>query len=124
MEMYRQVGDLIMDSDGIAKKGVIIRLLALPEGISGTIKTLQFIKENISKNAYLSIMSQYYPTFRAYGYPEISRGISEEEYANVVDEARLLGLNDGWVQNTPKAFDRKFFGTNIEPSSESDKNVR
>ncbi|MCX5679673.1 MAG: radical SAM protein [Candidatus Omnitrophica bacterium] len=115
LEMYRQVGDLIVDTGGIARKGMIVRLLALPEGVSGTIKTLQFIKENISKKTYLSIMSQYYPTFKAYSYPEISRGIGKEEYANVVDEAHLLGLNDVWVQGTPKDFDQKFFGTNIKP---------
>ena len=122
LEMYDQVGNLILDSGGIAKKGVIIRLLAIPEGISGTIKTLQFIKENISKKTYLSIMSQYYPTFKAYSYPRISRPISKEEYANVVDEAHLLGLNNGWVQDSPKDFDRKFFGTNIAPGPEDNKN--
>ncbi len=121
LEMHRQVGDLIVDSDGVAKKGLIIRLLALPERISGTIKTLKFIKEFISKNTYLSIMSQYYPTFKAYSYPEISRGTSKEEYANVVDEAHLLGLNDGWVQEMPKDPDPKFFGTNIAPSPKDDK---
>ena len=122
MEMYRQAGDLIIDSNGIAKKGIIIRLLALPESISGTIKTLEFIKQNFSKKTYLSIMSQYYPTFKAYSYQEISRGISKEEYANVVDEAHLLGLNEGWVQELPKDFDPKFLGTNIAPNSEGIKN--
>ena len=118
LEMYKQVGDLIVDTYGIAKKGMIIRLLAIPEGVSGTIKTLQFIKGSVSKNAYLSIMSQYYPTFKAYTYPEISRGIGEEEYANVVDEAHIIGLNNGWVQGPPKGFDRKFLGTNIKSNLE------
>lgn len=115
LEMHRQTGDLVVGGDGIAKRGLIIRLLVLPKGVSGTIKTLQFINENISKNTYLSIMSQYYPTFKAYSYPEISSGLGSEEYANVVDEAQLLGLNKGWVQETPKNFAQKFFGTNITP---------
>lgn len=115
LKMHRQVGELIIDNDGVAKKGLIIRLLALPGGISGTVKTLQYIKENISKNTYLSIMSQYYPTFKAYNYPEISHGIDREEYANLVDEARIIGLNDGWVQELLKVSDSKFFGTNITP---------
>ncbi|MEI6862800.1 MAG: radical SAM protein [Candidatus Omnitrophota bacterium] len=121
LEMYRQVGDLSVDNNGIAKKGIIIRLLVLPKGISGTIKTLQFIKEKISKKTYLSIMSQYYPTFKAYNFSDISHGICREEYANVVDEARLLGLNDGWAQELPKDFDPKFLGTNIAPCEEGDK---
>lgn len=124
IEMHRQVGDLVIRKDGIAEKGLIIRLLALPEGVSGTIKTLQFIKENISENTYLSIMSQYYPTFKAYGFPEISRGIDRREYTNVVDEAHLLGLNNGWIQELPKDFDRKFFGTDITPNPENNNDGR
>ncbi len=116
LEMRRQVGDLTMDKDGIAVKGIIIRLLTLPKNISGTVNTLRFIKENISEKTYLSIMSQYYPTFKAYDHPEISRGVNKDEYANVVDEARLLGLNEGWIQKEPKTSDNKFFGTNINPS--------
>jgi len=123
-EMHRQVGDLIVDNYGIAKKGMIIRLLVLPKNISGTVKTLQFIKEAVSKSAYLSIMSQYYPTYKAYSYPDISRGTTTEEYANVVDEARLLGLNKGWVQEAPENFDQKFFGTNIKPNPENHKDGR
>lgn len=114
-EMQSQVGDLVVDKDGIARRGLLIRLLALPGGISGTVKTLKFIREHISKNAYLSIMSQYYPTFKAYDYSVLSRGVSAEEYNNVVDEARILGLNNGWIQDSPEPFDRKFFGTNIRP---------
>lgn len=115
LEMHRQVGDLIVDEDGIAKRGLIIRLLALPEGISGTKATLKFIKENISTNAYLSIMSQYYPTFKAYNYKEVSRGVTKEEYKNILDEAKELGLNNGWIQEEPVELDTRFFGTNIEP---------
>ena len=117
LEMYRQVGNLIVDNDGIAKRGLIIRLLALPRDVSGTIETLRFIKEEVSKDTYLSIMSQYYPTYKVYSYPEISHGINNDEYANVVDAARLLGLNKGWVQDAPKTFDEKFFGTNIKPNT-------
>jgi len=115
-EMQRQVGDLILDDEGIAKKGLIIRCLALPGGESGTIDSLRFIKESISKNAYLSIMSQYYPAFRAYNYKDISRGVTRDEYKNIVDEAKKLGLNNGWIQETPGGFDSRFFGTNINPN--------
>jgi len=114
-EMQRQAGDLQLDSEGIAVKGLIIRLLVLPGGISGTGASLKFIRESVSRNAYLSIMSQYYPTFKAYNYKEISRGITAGEYENIVDEARLLGLNNGWIQEAPEEFDPKFFGTNIPP---------
>lgn len=114
-EMHRQVGDLIVDEHGIAGRGLIVRLLAMPEGISGASQTLKFIRDEISKDAYLSLMSQYYPTFKAYNYKEISRGVTRSEYKNIVDEARKLGLNNGWVQEEPMEFDARFFGTNIEP---------
>ena len=113
-EMRRQVGDLVMDPAGIAIRGLLIRLLALPQGLSGTMDTLRFIRDHVGLSTYLSIMSQYYPTFKAYEYNEISRAVTPTEYKIIVDGARLLGLNNGWVQEDP-SFDPKFFGTNIDP---------
>ena len=116
-EMHRQVGDLVLDEAGVALSGLIIRLLVLPEDISGTRESLKFIKESISSNAYLSIMSQYYPTFKSYNYKELSQGVIPAEYQNVIDEARRLGLNNGWIQEIPDENDTKFFGTNIKPKT-------
>lgn len=114
-EMQSQVGDLVTGNDGAAKRGLIIRLLALPGKISGTEDTLKFIKDEISQSAYLSIMSQYYPTFKAGDYKELSRGVSRDEYKNVVDACRVLGLNNGWIQEMPSEPDDRFLGTNIKP---------
>ena len=114
-EMRSQVGDLVLDEDGAAKCGLIIRLLALPHNISGTPETMKFIKDEISPKTYLSVMSQYYPTFKASGYRELSSGISAEEYKNVVDACRLLGLNNGWIQEIPTGDDETFLGTRIKP---------
>lgn len=114
-EMYKQVGGLVLDEDGIAQKGLIVRLLALPNNISGIGATLKFIKESISPDTYLSIMSQYYPTFKAYSFNELSRGVKSEEYKNIIDEAHQLGLNKGWIQEMPGGLDEKFLGTNIKP---------
>jgi putative pyruvate formate lyase activating enzyme len=117
-EMYRQAGGLTLDENGIAVKGLIIRLLVLPDEISGTRQSLKFIRDHISKKTYLSIMSQYYPTFKAHNFKEISRRIERGEYNNVVDEAHSLGLNNGWVQEYEEKPDEKFLGTNIEPKKE------
>jgi putative pyruvate formate lyase activating enzyme len=116
IEMQRQVGDLTVDKSGIAQKGLIIRLLALPGDTSGIKESLKFVKDNIGANAYLSIMSQYYPTYKAYDYEEISRGVTRSEYKNIVDEAGLLGLNNGWVQEIPSQEEDRFFGTNMYPN--------
>jgi putative pyruvate formate lyase activating enzyme len=114
-EMYSQVANLAMDDEGVAKRGLIIRLLALPERISGTEESLKFIKNNISPDTYISVMSQYYPTFKAQDYKELSRPVYSIEYKNVVDACRLLGLNNGWIQEFPQGQDDKFLGTNIKP---------
>ncbi|MCX5678183.1 MAG: radical SAM protein [Candidatus Omnitrophica bacterium] len=113
-EMRRQVGDLEIDKNGIARRGLIIRLLALPNDVSGIEDTLRFAKKELGRNVYLSIMSQYYPTFKACGFSDISRGITPEEYKNVVDEAHLLELNNGWLQEAPANADPRFMGTNIK----------
>ncbi|MFC1577066.1 radical SAM protein [Candidatus Omnitrophota bacterium] len=114
-QMHSQVGDLSVDEKGIALKGLIIRLLALPHDISGTKKSLKFISEHVSKKAYLSIMSQYYPAYKARNLKELSGGVSAEEYSEVVDEARKLRLYNGWTQEGPMGLDERFFGPNIKP---------
>ena len=114
-EMNSQVGDLILDDDGVARRGLIVRLLVLPNDISGIKKTLKFIKEEIGGNTYLSVMGQYYPTFKAYSYKDISRAVSRDEYKNIVDEVKFLELNNGWIQEGLSGADTKFFGTKIKP---------
>jgi len=122
-EMYKQVGDLTLNEDGIARNGLIIRLLVLPNEVSGTKKSLKFIRDRISKNSYLSIMSQYYPTFKACNFKEISRRIEKSKYEIIVDEAFSLGLNSGWIQEYEKKADEKFLGTNIEPKTFEGENI-
>jgi putative pyruvate formate lyase activating enzyme len=107
-KMYDQVGDLIMEGD-IAKKGLIIRHLVLPNDISGTRETMKFISEEISKNTHISLMSQYYPVFQAEKNPDINRQITEKEYQYAIDAMAEFGLENGWVQESPSAKDRDIF---------------
>jgi putative pyruvate formate lyase activating enzyme len=97
-EMYRQVGDLVIDENGIAKRGLIIRHLILPNGLSGTEKIMKFLAEEISKDVSISLMSQYFPAFKATEHPEINRRITEEEYDEAYDIKMKYGLKNGWVQ--------------------------
>ncbi len=96
-EMHRQVGNLNMEN-GIAKKGVIVRLLVMPEDISGTTDTLRFLAKEVSKDIYISLMSQYFPAHKAFKYPPLDRGITKDEYQRVLLERERLGMNNGWVQ--------------------------
>ncbi len=94
-EMYRQVGDLIIGEDGLAKRGVLIRHLVLPNDVAGSKRVMEFIAGELSKDAWVNIMEQYYPTYRAWEYPEISRRITPEEYREVVEYAASLGIHRG-----------------------------
>lgn len=91
-EMQRQVGDLILDENGIALRGLLIRHLVMPSCGEDTKKVLMFIKEEISKNAFVNIMAQYRPCYRAENFPEIGRRITSEEYYSALEYARLIGL--------------------------------
>jgi putative pyruvate formate lyase activating enzyme len=97
-EMYRQVGNLSLDENGIAKRGLIIRHLILPCGLSGTERILKFLAEEISKDAYISLMSQYFPAFKANEFKELSRRITAEEYEEAYQIMQKYGLENGWVQ--------------------------
>jgi len=97
-EMYRQVGNLELDSEDIARKGLIIRHLVLPGGIAGSEESLPWLVKEISPRVAVSIMSQYHPAHRAYKYKELNRRVTPEEYAAVVRLAEKLGLDNGWVQ--------------------------
>ena len=84
-EMYRQVGTPEFDEKGMIKKGLIIRHLVLPNCLENTKQILKWINENIDSEVYISVMTQYFPTYRANEYPEINRKITEEEYKNIED---------------------------------------
>lgn len=91
-EMFRQVGDLVMSSRGIAERGLLVRHLVLPGGLAGSANILEFIAKEISRNTYLNIMDQYRPAYLAGRHSEINRRITSDEYQAVVGEALLLGL--------------------------------
>jgi putative pyruvate formate lyase activating enzyme len=97
-EMYRQVGNLKLDAQGIATRGLIIRHLILPGGLSGTEKIMKFLAEEISKDVYISLMSQYFPAYKAAEHKEVNRRITEEEYDDAYDIKMKYGLKNGWVQ--------------------------
>ena len=115
-EMQRQVGDLIISSklkikseklqlkiknfekvqkifpEGVALRGLLIRHLVLPNNLAGSKKIFEFIAKEISKNAYLHIMAQYWPAYKADQYPELARSITKEEYLQAIQWAKEAGL--------------------------------
>lgn len=91
-EMHRQVGDLVLDENGIALRGLLVRHLVMPNGIAGTGKVLAFLAEEISRETYLNLMDQYRPCYRADQYPEIDRAVTAAEYAAALEAAERVGL--------------------------------
>ena len=97
-EMQKQVGNPIFNEDGIIQKGVIIRHLILPSHILNTKKILKYIKENFDENTYISVMAQYFPTYKAKDDDKINRKISKKEYREVEEYLYLLNLKNGYIQ--------------------------
>jgi len=91
-EMYRQVGDLVVDERGIARRGLILRHLVLPNGVSGAKEVIRFVAEELSPTTYINLMDQYRPEHRAHEFPEISRRLKREEYQEALKWARHYGL--------------------------------
>ena len=98
LEMYNQVGNAIFDENGLIQKGVIIRHLVLPNHIQNTKNILKWISNNMSKDIYVSIMAQYFPTFKAKEDNLINRKLTKKEYKEVLNYLYSLDLANGYVQ--------------------------
>jgi putative pyruvate formate lyase activating enzyme len=94
-EMHRQVGDLEIDSRGVARRGLLIRHLVMPGNLAGTERVAQFIASEISRDSYVNVMDQYRPCFKATRIPELARPVTRSEYLQAVTEARRAGLSRG-----------------------------
>lgn len=117
-EMHLQVGIAKMDNRGIIKSGVIIRHLVLPENVSGTDKIMKFIKEELSEDSYISLMSQYMPYYRASEFKEISRRLKLKEYKEAKLILQRYGLYNGWIQESYGL--ERFAGVHIKPALKKD----
>jgi putative pyruvate formate lyase activating enzyme len=93
-EMHRQVGVLETDGRGIARRGLMIRHLVMPNRIAGTGEFVRWVAEKLSKDTYVNIMAQYRVEYRAFEFPEIARAITPEEFLEAIDWAREAGLTN------------------------------
>lgn len=97
-EMYRQVGNPILNSDGIMQRGIMIRHLVLPTYIENSKKVLDWIKNNLPKEVYVSVMAQYFPTYMAKKDKRINRKLTKYEWNKILDYIEVLGIENGFVQ--------------------------
>jgi len=98
LEMHRQVGVGKPASNGLMYRGLMIRHLVMPSGVSGTKEIIRWIARNLPKDTYLNIMSQYTPMYKANEYPSIARRISREEYNEAIRAASKAGLTNVEIQ--------------------------
>ncbi|MCX6350069.1 MAG: radical SAM protein [Candidatus Aureabacteria bacterium] len=98
-EMFRQKGErLIVDENGLARSGMIIRHLVLPGQVENSKACLRFIARELSPRLHLSLMAQYHPTPLVAVHPELGRTVNRDEYEEVAAEMERLGFENGWVQ--------------------------
>ena len=93
-EMHIQVGDLLLDEDGIAERGLLVRHLVLPNNLAGTDLVIEFLCEQISLNTYLNIMNQYHPAYKSHHYPDLNRRLTNQEYHSAVEMAVSAGMTN------------------------------
>ena len=96
--MYRQVGKPIFNENGMIQKGVIIRHLVLPNHLQNTKHILKWIKENMPEGTYVSVMAQYFPTYRANQEESINRKLTKKEYQEIENYLYTLNLENGYMQ--------------------------
>ena len=97
-EMQRQVGNPVFDENGIIKRGMIIRHLILPNYIVNSKRILKYIKENFDENTYISVMAQYFPTYKAKNDDKINRKITKKEYKEIENYMYMLDFKNGYMQ--------------------------
>lgn len=101
-EMFRQTGDeLVFDDSGLLQRGLVVRLLVLPNDIGSIFESIEWIRDELSPRVAISLMAQYYPTHQAESnqrYVLLSRRIRESEWMKATSALEMLGMENGWVQ--------------------------
>jgi putative pyruvate formate lyase activating enzyme len=90
--MHRQVGDLVLDDRGIARRGLLVRHLVMPGGLAGTPEVMRFIAREVSPRTYVNVMSQYRPCGRADEVPGLEAALSADEYRRAMRETIAEGI--------------------------------
>ena len=101
-EMYKQVGNIECDKNGIAKKGVIIRHLVMPNHIENSKKVLKWINDKLPQDIYISVMNQYFPTYKAKEIKELNRKLTKREIKKIEEFIYSLNFKNGFIQGSEK----------------------
>ncbi len=102
LEMEKQIGKAEFNENGIMQKGVIIRHLVLPNHIQNSKHILKWLKENVSEDTYVSVMAQYFPTYKAKEDSLLNRKLTQKEYKEIENYLYTLDLKNGYIQELGK----------------------
>jgi putative pyruvate formate lyase activating enzyme len=91
-EMHRQVGDLKLDKESIAQRGLLVRHLVLPHGLAGTKEVVKFLAREISTDSYLNVMAQYHPCHKAFDIPKLAQPLPRRDFEEAIEMAHEQGL--------------------------------
>jgi putative pyruvate formate lyase activating enzyme len=106
LEMYRQVGGLVVNDEGIAVRGLIVRHLVMPYGHAGTRDVLRWMAEHLGADIGLSVMDQYFPAYKAHTDPELNRRLTWREYREVLDIVEELPFENLFLQEDLSELDQ------------------
>ena len=114
VEMHRQVGNVELDENGIAKKGLIIRHMVLPGNISQAVKVFEWVSDNLPSETYISVMRQYVPFGNAKDMPPVNRRLSAREYSIVKQKILAMGFENCFFQSGEAAEESFIPNFNLE----------
>lgn len=114
LEMYRQVGKIELDENGLAKRGIIIRHMVLPGNISQAVKVFEWVKDNLPSDTYISVMRQYTPFGKAKDMPPVNRRLSSREYSIVKEKILAMGFENCFFQSKDSATESFIPNFNLE----------
>ena len=97
-EMCKQVGKPIFDKNGVMQKGVIVRHLVLPNNIKNSKNVLKWINDNLPKDVFVSVMAQYFPTYKARSFDSLNRKLTKQEYKEIENYLYSLDIENGFIQ--------------------------
>lgn len=114
LEMYRQTGNIELDENGIARRGIIIRHMVLPGNVSQAVKAFSWVADNLSTETYISVMRQYTPYGEAVNMPPINRKLSSREYFIVKSKITEIGFENCYFQSGESSAEKFIPDFNLE----------
>ena len=99
-EMYRQVGGILLDSDGMIKRGLVVRVLILPGHVEDAKNIIKYLYKTYKDEIFISIMNQYTPMNKSCDYPEINKPLNPKHYESLIDYAASLGVKNAFIQES------------------------